>query len=128
VTAYTVKNIKQLEDLAVKFGHSPDLEARFARDDLGCERTGISYQRLAPGVRMPFSHRHKRDEEIYVVISGTGQAKVGDEVVEVGPWDTIRVAPETVRAFAAGPDGIELLAFGTHADDDVERLPPDWPD
>jgi uncharacterized cupin superfamily protein len=128
MTPHTIKNLKEVEDQAVKFGLSPDLEARFARGDLGCEGIGISYQRLAPGVRAPFSHRHRRDEEIYVVISGTGQMMLGDELVEVGPWDAIRVAPETVRAFAAGPDGIELIAFGTHTADDAEQLPPDWPD
>jgi uncharacterized cupin superfamily protein len=128
VTDYAVKNLKEVTDQAVKFGLSPDLEARFAREDLGSERTGLSYQRLAPGTRAPFSHKHGQDEEIYVVISGSGRVRLGDELVEVKPWDAIRVAPGMVRAFAAGPEGIEILAFGTHTADDAEQLPADWPD
>ena len=50
---YTVMNLKEVEDAAVGFGRSPDLEARFARKPLGSEQVAISYQRLAPGVRTP---------------------------------------------------------------------------
>jgi mannose-6-phosphate isomerase-like protein (cupin superfamily) len=117
--SYTIKNLKQVTDMAPQFGYAPDLEARFARADLECERTGLSYQRLAPNAEAPFAHRHNEDEEIYVVVSGSGKAKLGDEVIVVGTWDAIRVAPGTVRAFAAGPEGLELLAFGTHAEDDA---------
>jgi hypothetical protein len=49
-----------------------------------------------------------------------------DEVVEISSWDAIRVAPEIVRAFAAGPDGLELLAFGMHTEDDASMQPVDW--
>jgi uncharacterized cupin superfamily protein len=122
-----MKNLKQIEDMAPKFGYAPDLESRFARNDLECERTGISYQRLAPNVRGSFAHRHHQDEEIYVVLAGSGRAKLDNELVDVGPWDTIRVAPGTVRAFAAGPDGLELLAFGTHTEDDASMQPVEWP-
>jgi hypothetical protein len=55
VARYTLTNLKQIEDQAPKFGLSPNLEARFARNDLGLENSGISYQRLAPGYRMPFA-------------------------------------------------------------------------
>lgn len=125
---YTVSNLKQVEDSAVEFGLSPELEARFAREALGCERTGLSYQRLAPDARMKFAHRHAKDEEVYVVLSGGGSARLDDDVVQVGEWDAVRVAPGTVREFAAGGNGLELLAFGTHHTDDVEMLPSAWSD
>jgi len=128
MTAYTLRNLKDVEDQAVKFGLSPQLEARFARDDLECEQTGISYQRLAPGARQPFAHRHAHDEELYVVLAGGGDIRLDDEFVPIEIWDTIRVAPQTVRAFAAGPDGLELLAFGMHGIDDAEMLPAVWPE
>jgi uncharacterized cupin superfamily protein len=128
MTDYTIRNLKEIEDGAVGFGLSPALEARFARDELGCTRTGMSYQRLAPGAGMPFFHKHGRDEEIYVVLAGGGRIRLDDDEYDVRPWDAIRVAPGTVRAFAAGPDGIEYLAFGTHAEGDAEMLPAAWPD
>jgi uncharacterized cupin superfamily protein len=123
VAGYAIANLKTVEDSAVAGGFSPALEARFARVALGCEQTGISYQRLAPGERSPFFHRHGRDEEVYVVVSGSGRVRVGDDVAEVRRWDAVRVAPETVRGFAAGPDGLEFLAFGTHTDSDAQVVP-----
>jgi len=123
---YTVNNLKRVKDSAVEFGMAPELEARFARETLECERTGLSYQRLAPDARMKFAHRHGQDEEVYVIVSGAGKARLDDDEVDIGQWDALRVAPGTVREFAAGSDGLELLAFGTHHDDDVEMLPSAW--
>lgn len=114
--AYTIANLREdVEDQAPKFGHSPDLEARFASGALECEQLGLSYQRLAPNARMPFGHRHEKQEEVYVVVEGGGRAKLGDDVVDLRQWDAVRVAPETVRTFEAGPDGIVLLALGATA-------------
>jgi mannose-6-phosphate isomerase-like protein (cupin superfamily) len=109
---YTVKNLKEIEDAAPKFGLSPGLEARFARHELGGEQTGLSYQRLAPGFRIPFGHRHAGQEEVYVVVSGGGRMKLDDDVIDVREWDAVRVASGTMRGFEAGPVGAEILAFG----------------
>ena len=92
---------------------APDLEARFARDALDAERLALSYQRLAPRFRMPFGHRHSTQEEIYVVLGGSGRVKLDDEVVDVHAWDVVRVAKETMRCFEAGREGLEYLAIGT---------------
>ena len=127
---YTVANIKQIEDQAPRLGQSPQLEARFARSALELEQTGLSYQRLAPGFRMPFGHRHHQQEEIYVVLSGSALAKLDDELVELRAWDALRVPPQTTRSFEAGPDGVELLAFGAPSTGpvaaDVDVLPGWW--
>ncbi len=109
---YTHRNLKDVDDLAPQFGMSPQIEARFAREALECERGGLSYQRLAPGARAPFGHRHEQQEELYVIVSGGGRVKLADEIREVGQWDALRVAPAVMRAFEAGPDGMELIAFG----------------
>ena len=109
---YTIVNLKETEDQAPKFGLSPDLEARFARDALEAELIGLSYQRLAPNFRVPFGHRQKTQEEIYVVISGSLRIKLDDEVKELHPWDAVRVSKETWRGLEAGPGGAELIAIG----------------
>ena len=89
---------------------------------------------LEPGQRQPWGHRHKTQEEIYVVVAGAGKAKLGDEDVEVGELDAIRVAPELARNFEAGPDGLALLAFGAPRPPDqqpvgdAEMLPGWWGD
>jgi hypothetical protein len=127
MTGYAIRNLKEIEDSAVKFGLSPEMESRFARKDLGAATLGLSYQRLAPNMRQPFGHRHEHQEEVYVILSGGGRVSLDDEVVEVQPWDAVRVAPDVTRAFEAGPDGLELLAFGAHTvSTDVESVQGFW--
>jgi quercetin dioxygenase-like cupin family protein len=130
MAGYTIKNLKQIEDMAPKFGMSPGLEGRFARDELDADQSGVSYQRLAPGFRMPFGHRHKDEEEVYVVVGGSGRVKLDDEIAAVEQWDAVRVAPGTTRCFEGGPDGIEFIAFGARGLglDDVDMTPNWWAD
>jgi len=113
LAGWTRVNLKtDVEDSATKFGYAPNMEARFAAGALGLEKSAISYQRVAPGFRIPFGHSHDQQEELYVVLSGGGRLKLDEEIVEVGPMDAVRIAPEVTRGFEAGPDGAELLAFG----------------
>ena len=129
MAGYTIKNLKEVEDAAPKFGLAPKVEARFARDALEAQSSGLSYQRLAPGSRQMFGHRHVEQEEIYVVLGGGGRLKLDDDVIEVRPLDAVRVAPETMRCFEAGPEGLELLAFGPRRGaNDVEMSPGWWSD
>ena len=88
---HTKVNLKTVEDMAPRFGMSPGLEARYARVPLELEKSGLSYFRIAPDFRTPFGHRHSDQEEIYVVLSGSGRIKVDDEVVELAAWDAVRV-------------------------------------
>jgi mannose-6-phosphate isomerase-like protein (cupin superfamily) len=127
MTNYAIKNISDLEDSAVKFGLSPQVEARFGRAALDAQKSGFSYQKLEPNYRQGFGHVHKTQEETYVIISGGGRMKIGDEVVDIRQWDAIRVAPDTPRAFEAGGDGIELIAFGAGESGDADMLEGFWP-
>jgi mannose-6-phosphate isomerase-like protein (cupin superfamily) len=112
---YTHLNLAEAEDLAPRFGLDETLEGRFVREPLALEQSGLSYQRLKPNKRT-FGHKHKGQEEVYVVIGGSGRMKVGDDVVELKPLDAVRVAAATVRGFEAGPEGLDLLAFGARFD------------
>jgi mannose-6-phosphate isomerase-like protein (cupin superfamily) len=110
---YTKLNLREdVDDQAPNFGLEGKIEARMARVPLELEHSGVSYQRLAPGFRMPFGHRHKTQEEIYIVISGSMRAKLEDEVVELKPYDALRVHKDTTRGFEAGPEGVEVIAIG----------------
>jgi mannose-6-phosphate isomerase-like protein (cupin superfamily) len=131
MAGYTIKNLKEeVEDAAPKFGLSPNLEARFAREALESEGTGVSYQRLAPNARIPFGHKHERQEEVYVIVGGSGRVKLEDEVVDVRQWDAVRVGPDVTRCFEAGPDGVEFVAFGapTSETSDVQMISDWWAD
>ena len=110
---HTLANLKRdVEDVAPRFGQSSELESRFARKALEMEKGGLSYFRLGPGFKPPFGHTHSEQEEVYVVVSGSARAKVGDQVIELSQWDALRVAPGVWRSLAGGPDGCEFLAFG----------------
>jgi quercetin dioxygenase-like cupin family protein len=112
MSGYTIVNLKQVEDMAPKFGMSPGLESRFARVPLELENSGLSYFRIAPDFRMPFGHKHSEQEEVYLVLDGSARAKLGDEVVELGAFDALRIPPGVMHGLEAGPDGAEVVAFG----------------
>ena len=128
VANFTVKNLKEVEDSAANRG--PDVEARFGRKHLDSQHLGVSYFRYGPGYKSPVGHRHREQEEAYVIVGGSGRMRLDDEIVELREWDAIRVAPDVVRAFEAGPDGLELIAIGSDRPEggDGERVDDFWPD
>jgi uncharacterized cupin superfamily protein len=130
VADYTVLNLKsEVEDSGERFGYAPHMEARFARKPLGLEQSGVSYFKLAPGFRVPFGHRHSRQEEVYVVLSGSARVKLDDEILELKTMDAVRIPVATTRGFEAGPDGAEILALGAPDTDnkDIEMDQEFWP-
>ena len=124
--SYTVINLGDVEDVAPGNGFGDRWEARVARTALDSEQTGVTHFRLRAGRRSPFMHRHKSAEEIYVILGGTGRAKLGDEIIDVEPLDAIRVPAATARAFEAGDDGLEFIAFGPHRPGDGEPVDDPW--
>ena len=109
MSSFTRVNLMEIEASS----SSPDVQARFGRSQIDSEHLGVSLFRYAPGFHNPNGHSHREQEEVYVVVSGSGRAKFDDEIIELAPWDVIRVAPQTVRAFEAGSDGLELIAVGS---------------
>ncbi|MHB8234660.1 MAG: cupin domain-containing protein [Solirubrobacteraceae bacterium] len=126
--SYTIKNLTETADSAVKFGFSEMGEAHFATEELDAEQTGVSYQVLRPGKRQAFGHRHDKAEEVYVVLSGSGRVRLDDEIVEISRLDAIRVPPSITRAFEAGDEGMEFLAFGAHYEKDGQVDKEFWQD
>ena len=123
---YTIKNLRDVEDSAVKFGFSETQEARFPRQDLGAETIGLAFHIVKPGRRQAFAHRHDEAEEIYVILDGSGRMKLVDAIVAVSALVAIRVAPRVARAFEAGDEGLCLLAFGPRHERDGEILQDDF--
>jgi mannose-6-phosphate isomerase-like protein (cupin superfamily) len=124
--SYAKKNLRDLEDMAVKHGLSGTQEARFPRADLGAEQTGVNYLIIKPGQHEAFAHRHREAEEIYVVLAGSGRVKLDDELVDLAPLDAVRVSPGVTRSFEAGGDGLEVLVFGPHVEGDGEIISDFW--
>src|SRR5258708_20110044 len=108
MSAYVIVNLKEdgEDGLAER---ASGIEGRFARKHLDSEHLGISYLRYSPGVRSPSAHSHREQEEAYVVISGSGQVRLADEIRELRCWDVVPANPPTARAFQAAPDRLPLI-------------------
>jgi uncharacterized cupin superfamily protein len=110
---FTLRNLREdPADVGANFDGAPELEFRLAGAALELEQSGLSYQRIPPGYRFPYGHTHKRQEELFVVVDGSGRMKLDEEIVDLAKWDAVRVAPGTWRGYEAGAEGLELLVFG----------------
>jgi quercetin dioxygenase-like cupin family protein len=120
-------NLLELEDSVG--GRVDGIEGRFGRSTLESRDLGVSHFRYAPGFRSENGHKHREQEEAYVVVAGSGRMLVDGDVIELQQWDVVRVAPEATRAFAAGADGLELIAVGGPKPEggDGEIAPAEWP-
>jgi len=109
---------------------APGVEGRFGRKYLDSRDLGVSHFRYAPNLRSPMAHSHREQEEAYVVAAGSGRLLLDDEVLELRQWDVVRVAPEVVRCFEAGPDGLDVIAVGgpKPAEGDGVMATANWPD
>jgi mannose-6-phosphate isomerase-like protein (cupin superfamily) len=111
VAGYSIVNLMDIDNSAGE--RAPGMEARFARKHIDSDHLGVTYMRYEAGVRSPMAHSHREQEEVYVVIAGSGRVRLADEFRDVRRWDVIRVSPETIRAWEAGSDGLELIVAGS---------------
>ena len=125
---YAIVNLLEIEDSVA--GRREGIEGRFGRSHIGSRDLGVSHFRYGPGIRGGDGHRHREQEEAYLVLTGSGKIRLDDEIREIGPWDVVRVAPEVVRAFEAGPEGLEVIAIGGPKPEggDGEMADSPWPD
>src|SRR3954449_2994284 len=125
---FAIKNLLEVDDSIA--GRLPGVQARFARKHLGSRDLGVSLFTYEPNVRNPMAHSHREQEEAYVVVSGSGRLLLDGEIVDVRQWDCVRVAPEVVRAFEAGPDGLQVIAVGGPKPEEGDGVRADdaWPE
>jgi quercetin dioxygenase-like cupin family protein len=128
MSRFAVVNLMAVEDSVGD--RAPGIEARFGRKHLDSRDLGISHVRYQANLRSPMAHSHREQEEAYVVVAGSGRVLLDGELHELRQWDVVRVAPEVVRAFESGPDGLEMIAIGgpKPADGDGVRGTANWPD
>jgi mannose-6-phosphate isomerase-like protein (cupin superfamily) len=125
--------VRQLADVPDVLGEYPG-EMRFFSEQLGCEQVAFTYRRMPAktGGKGAYGHRHKRQEEIYFVISGRLEFKLADELLELGPGSAVRVAPELARSvWNEGPEDAQLVICSVRVDDpraDTEVVEDFWPD
>jgi quercetin dioxygenase-like cupin family protein len=128
VSRFSTVNLLEVEDSVGD--RAPGIEGRFGRKHLDSRDLGISHFRYAPNLRSPMGHSHREQEEAYVVVAGSGRILLDDEVHDLKQWDVVRVAPEVVRAFEAGPDGLDIIAVGGPKPPDGDGVAgaATWPD
>ena len=127
---YTILNLDEVPDA---FGGKYPGEMRFLTEPLGNRQVAVTHRKMPPGSggKGSYGHRHKTQEEVYLVISGTLEFKLGDEVVDVPAGSAVRVAPDTVRSvWNEGPEDAALVIVSTRVDDvreDVDLVEDFWP-
>jgi quercetin dioxygenase-like cupin family protein len=128
MSRFATVNLLEVEDSVGD--RAPGIEGRFGRKHLDSRDLGISHFRYAANLRSPMAHSHREQEEAYVVIAGSGRVLLDDDVHELRQWDVVRVAPEVVRSFEAGADGLEIIAVGGPKPQDGDGVMgvAAWPD
>ena len=127
MSGVTMVNLLELDN--VVGDRMPGLDARFARSHLNSRDLGVSLFRYEPNLRSDMAHSHREQEEAYLVVAGSGRMLADGKVHDLRRWDVVRVAPEVVRAFEAGPDGLEVIAIGGPKPEDGDGVMADaaWP-
>jgi mannose-6-phosphate isomerase-like protein (cupin superfamily) len=127
---YTVKPLEEIPDV---LGDYPG-EMRMGSFGLDCEQVAFTWRRMPPqtGGKGSYGHRHKTQEEVYFVASGTLVFKLEDEVMDVPAGTIVRVAPEVARSvWNEGPDDAVLIMVSKKIDDpagDTVQVEDFWPD
>ncbi len=128
MSRFSTVNLMDVEDSVGD--RAPGIEGRFGRKHLDSRDLGVSLFRYAANLRSPMAHSHREQEEAYLIVAGSGRLLLDGEVLELRQWDVVRVAPEVVRAFEAGPEGLDVVAIGgpKPAEGDGVMGEADWPD
>ncbi|MDQ3676238.1 MAG: cupin domain-containing protein [Actinomycetota bacterium] len=125
MSAYTITAATDVPDV---LGDYPG-EMHMLTMGMDSEQVAFTYRRMPP--QGGYGHSHKTQEEVYFVISGTLQFKLGDEIVDVGPYTAVRIAPATVRSvWNEGPGDVELVMCSPRGDtrEDVVKHEGFWPE
>jgi mannose-6-phosphate isomerase-like protein (cupin superfamily) len=124
---YTKLNLREeIEDQSPKFGIT-EMSFHSARVPLELENSGLSFLRLDPNYRVPFGHTHNQQEEVYVLVKGSARLKLDDEIVDLEPWDAVRIHKDTMRNLEGGHDGAEIILFGApNAGSGDAQMTQDW--
>ena len=126
-------SITSLEDVPDVTGDYPG-EMRMAAGSIGADQVAFTWRRMPAGTggKGSYGHRHRTQEEVYFVVSGTLEFKLEDEVIEVSGGQLVRVSPEVLRSvWNEGPDDAVLIIVShrlADVDGDVEIVPDFWPE
>ncbi len=129
-----------MSDYAIcKLAEVPDVlgdypgEMRFLTGPLEAKQVALTFRRMPAqtGGKGGYGHRHKTQEEIYLVLSGRLEFKLEDQVVELEGGTAVRVAPHVTRSvWNEGPEDAELVICSVRVEDlqdEGEIIQDFWP-
>ncbi len=101
---FSLVNIGDLTDLGAYTFNSPNIPGPFPgklflRNEMKLTGMEVSLNKFPAGTEMPFYHKHKENEELYLFIKGKGQFQIDGETVDVCEGTAIRVSPNGVRTW-----------------------------
>ena len=76
----------------------------FLHDALGLTSCEISVNSMPKGIKLPFNHKHKQNEEIYIFLKGEGTMTLDNETIEVKEGSCVKVLPDAVRTMESKTD------------------------
>ena len=119
MTNFKNVEIGNLNEIGTKYENGKT----FLHDLLGLTSCEISVSAMPKGIKLPFNHKHKQNEEIYIFLSGEGTMTLDNEVIEVKEGSCVKVEPNAVRTMEsktelqyicvqAKTDSLEQFGFG----------------
>jgi len=108
----------------------------FLKDATQATGTEISFNSLAPKSEQPYFHIHRKNEETYIILKGSGFFQVDEDCFGIKEGSVIRVAPQGKRGICNSSDETMIYmvvqskenSLEEHTTADGERLPvePKW--
>jgi quercetin dioxygenase-like cupin family protein len=93
----------------------------FLRNLLGSVGLEMSLNVVPPGQGMPFLHKHRQNEEVYVVVGGRGQFLVDGQCIDVVEGSVLRISPTAARAWRSDSEApLYFLCLQYRADSVIE--------
>jgi mannose-6-phosphate isomerase-like protein (cupin superfamily) len=127
---FTIRALTEVPDI---FDGQYPGAMRFLTDPLEAEQVAFTHRLMPPksGGKGSYGHRHKTQEEVYFVLSGTLQFKLDDQIIDVPTGTAVRVAPAVTRSiWNDGPADVELVICSIRLEDphaDGELIEDFWP-
>lgn len=87
----------------------------FIGEKLGLTGCEVSLNRLPAGKNMPFVHAHTKNEELYIVLRGTGTFFVDGEEFPIQEGSLVRVSPQGERSWKAGAEDLYFICIQAEA-------------
>ena len=98
-------NFKNIEIGTIQeIGQKYENGKAFLHDALGLTSCEISVNSMPKGVKLPFNHKHKQNEEIYIFLKGEGTMTLDNETIQVKEGSCVKVLPEAKRTMEAKTD------------------------